>query len=115
VATVVPVEGATGWADSTMMHSEAKNPNCAYMWMEHSLNPKLQGDLAAWFGSVPAVPAACKGNKLLGDDGCARQGYNSFERISFWKTPTTRCASQNNACVPYHKWVSDYIAVLGGR
>ena len=76
---------------------------------------KLQGDLAAWFGSVPYVPAACKGNKLLGDDGCARQGYNSFERISFWKTPTTRCASQNNACVPYHKWVSDYIAVLGGR
>jgi putative spermidine/putrescine transport system substrate-binding protein len=115
VATVVPTEGATGWADSTMMHSEAKNPNCAYMWMEHSLNPKLQGDLAAWFGSVPSVPAACKGNKLLGDEGCARQGYNSFERISFWKTPTTKCTTQNNACVPYHKWVSDYIAVLGGR
>jgi putative spermidine/putrescine transport system substrate-binding protein len=28
--------------------------------------PKVQGDLAAWFGSVPAVPAACKGNALLG-------------------------------------------------
>ena len=115
VATVVPTEGATGWADTTMMHVDAKNPNCAYMWMEHSLNPKLQGDLAAWFGSVPAVPAACKGNKLLGDDGCARQGFESFERISFWKTPTTKCASQNNACVPYHRWVTDYIAVLGGR
>lgn len=60
VATTVPVEGATGWADSTMLHAEAKHPNCAYMWLEHSLNPKLQGDLAAWFGSVPAVPAACK-------------------------------------------------------
>ncbi|HSX94893.1 MAG TPA: ABC transporter substrate-binding protein [Hydrogenophaga sp.] len=115
VATVVPSEGATGWADTTMMHVDAKNPNCAYLWMEHSLNPKLQGDLAAWFGSVPAVPAACKGNKLLGDDGCARQGFESFERISFWKTPTTKCASQNNACVPYHRWVTDYIAVLGGR
>ncbi len=115
VATVVPTEGATGWADTTMLHAEAKNPNCAYMWMEHSLNTKLQGDLAAWFGSVPAVPAACKGNKLLTDQGCANQGYNSFERISFWKTPTSKCATQNNACVPYHKWVSDYIAVLGGR
>jgi putative spermidine/putrescine transport system substrate-binding protein len=115
VATVVPTEGATGWADTTMMHVDAKNPNCAYMWMEHSLNPKLQGDLAAWFGSVPAVPSACKGNKLLGDDGCARQGFESFERISFWKTPTTKCATQNNACVPYHRWVTDYIAVLGGR
>ena len=24
-------------------------------------------------------------------------------------------ATQNDQCVPYHKWVSDYIAVLGGR
>jgi putative spermidine/putrescine transport system substrate-binding protein len=115
IATVVPVEGATGWADSTMLHAEAKHPNCAYLWMEHSLNPKLQGDLSAWFGSVPSVPAACKGNKLLGDDGCKRQGFESFDKISFWKTPTSQCKSQNNQCVPYHKWVSDYIAVLGGR
>jgi len=115
IATTVPVEGATGWADTTMLHAEAKHPNCAYLWLEHSLNPKLQGDLAAWFGSVPAVPAACKGNKLLGDDGCKRQGFDAFERISFWRTPVTQCKSQNNACVPYHKWVSDYIAILGGR
>jgi putative spermidine/putrescine transport system substrate-binding protein len=115
IATVVPSEGATGWADTTMLHAEAKHPNCAYLWMEHSLSQKLQGDLAAWFGSVPAVPAACKGNKLLGDDGCKRQGFESFDRISFWKTPTTQCASQGNQCVPYHRWVTDYIAILGGR
>ena len=115
IATVVPVEGATGWADTTMMHAEAKNPNCAYLWLEHSLNAKLQGDLAAWFGSVPVVLDACKGNKLLGDGGCERQGLASFEKIAFWKTPTSKCASQKDQCVPYHKWVSDYIAVLGGR
>ena len=115
IATVVPTEGATGWADSTMMHADAKHPNCAYMWLEHSLNPKLQGDLAAWFGSVPSVPAACKGNKLLTDEGCKRQGYESFDKISFWRTPVAQCASQGNQCIPYHKWVSDYIAILGGR
>ena len=80
---MVPVEGATGWADTTMMHTEAKNPNCAYLWLEHSLNDKLQGDLAAWFGSVPVVLDACKGNKLLGDGGCERQGLGSpFEKIA---------------------------------
>jgi spermidine/putrescine-binding protein len=115
IATVVPVEGATGWADSTMMHAEAKNPNCAYLWLEHSLNPKLQGDLAAWFGSVPSVPAACKGNKLLGDDGCSRQGFDAFEKISFWRTPVSACKTQAAGCVPYHRWVTDYIAILGGR
>jgi len=115
VATVVPEEGATGWADTTMMHADAKNPNCAYMWLEHSLNKKLQGDLSAWFGSVPVVLEACTGNPLLGDGGCERQGLGSFERIAFWKTPTAKCKTQNDQCVPYHKWVSDYIAVLGGR
>lgn len=114
IASVIPKEGATGWADTTMMHSEAKHPNCAYAWLEHSINPKLQGDLAAWFGSVPAVPAACKGNKLLTDEGCATNGSGNFEKIKFWRTPVAKCKSQAE-CVPYHRWVSDYIAVLGGR
>jgi putative spermidine/putrescine transport system substrate-binding protein len=114
IASVVPVEGATGWADTTMMHANAKNPTCAYLWLEHSINPKLQGDLAAWFGSVPSVPAACKGNALLGDGGCKTNGYEEFERISFWRTPVAKC-SDPKGCVPYYRWVSDYIAILGGR
>jgi putative spermidine/putrescine transport system substrate-binding protein len=115
IASTIPLEGATGWADTTMMHVDAPHPNCAYMWLEHSLNPKLQGDLAAWFGSVPAVPAACKGNPLLGDEGCATNGFQSFEKIHFWRTPVAKCATQEAGCVPYYRWVTDYIAVLGGR
>jgi putative spermidine/putrescine transport system substrate-binding protein len=114
IASTVPVEGATGWADTTMLHAEAKHPNCAYMWMEHSLNPKLQGDLAAWFGSVPVNLAACKGNKLLTDGGCATNGLNEFERIWFWRTPVSNCGN-GRTCVPYYRWVTDYIAILGGR
>jgi len=114
IASVVPKEGATGWADTTMMHVDAPHPNCAYLWMEWSVNPKLQGDLAAWFGSVPVVPAACKGNELLGDEGCTTNGFDEFDRIQFWRTPRADCASQD-ACVPYYRWVTSYIAVLGGR
>jgi len=115
IASTIPEEGATGWADTTMMHAEAANPNCAYMWLEHSINPKLQGDLAAWFGSVPAVTAACKGNALLSDQGCDTNGLGNFDKISFWRTPVAKCASQSAGCIPYYRWVSDYIAVLGGR
>ncbi len=114
IASVVPKEGATGWADTTMMHVDAPHPNCAYLWMEWSVNPKLQGDLAAWFGSVPVVPAACKGNKLLGDEGCTTNGFDEFDRIHFWRTPRADCPSQD-VCVPYYRWVTSYIAVLGGR
>jgi putative spermidine/putrescine transport system substrate-binding protein len=115
IASTVPSEGATGWADTTMMHVDAPHPNCAYMWLEHSINPKLQGDLAAWFGSVPSNLEACKGNALLTDAGCDTNGLGNFEKIRFWKTPTAKCSTQNDACVPYYRWVSDYIAILGGR
>jgi putative spermidine/putrescine transport system substrate-binding protein len=115
VASVVPEEGATGWADTTMMHVDAAHPNCAYKWMEWSLNPKLQGDLAAWFGSVPVVLDACKGNALLGEEGCKTNGLDNFDRISFWRTPTTDCGDGKKDCVPYHEWVTNYVAVIGGR
>ncbi len=116
VASTIPVEGATGWADTTMLHVNAPNPNCAYMWLEHSLNLNLQGDLAAWFGSVPSVPAACEGSELLGPDGCTTNGFDNFDRIEFWRTPVADCGDdRGEVCVPYFKWVTDYIAVIGGR
>lgn len=116
IDSVIPEEGATGWADTTMMSATAAHPNCAYKWLEHSLNPKLQGDLAAWFGSVPTVPAACEGNDLLGPDGCATNGMDNFDRIDFWRTPTATCADgRGDICVPYYEWVSAYIGVIGGR
>lgn len=114
IATTVPKEGVTGWADTSMVHSEAKNLTCAYKWLEHSLNNKLQGDLASWFGSVPVVPAACEDNALLGKEGCKTNGIDNFDRVRFWRTPVTQCKSQGT-CVPYYRWVSDYIAILGGR
>lgn len=114
IASVIPEEGVTGWADTTMLHADSEHPNCAYMWMEHTLSPKVQGDVSAWFGANPSVGAACKGNELLTDTGCKTNGYEDFEKVKFWKTPVTKCESQGE-CVPYHRWVSDYIGVIGGR
>ena len=112
IASVFPVEGATGWADSTMMHVDAPHPNCAYKWMEWSLNPKLQGDLAAWFGSVPSVPAACSGNELLTDAGCSTNGFDNFDNIWFWRTPIAECSTGKGGCVPYSKWVEAYVGII---
>jgi putative spermidine/putrescine transport system substrate-binding protein len=112
IASVVPKEGATGWADTTMLHTEAKHPNCAYAWLGHSIDPKVQGDVAAWFGSLPAVPAACEGNALLGAEGCKTNGIDSFDSIHFWRTPDGKCST--GECVPYSRWTQDYIAIKGG-
>jgi putative spermidine/putrescine transport system substrate-binding protein len=97
-----------------MMHAKAPHPNCAYMWLEHSLSPKLQGDLASWFGSVPVVPAACQGNALLGDSGCKTNGADNFDKISFWRTPVADCGG-GRTCVPYKDWASAYLAIQSGQ
>ena len=113
IASTIPAEEATGWADSTMLHIEARNPNCAYAWMEWSLSPKVQGDVASFFGSLPAVPEACHNNAHLGPDGCRTNGMDNFEKIHFWRTPEAKCANASG-CVPYSRWTEDYIAIMGG-
>jgi putative spermidine/putrescine transport system substrate-binding protein len=115
VASVFPAEGATGWADTTMLHAQAKHPNCAYKWLDWSITPKVQGDVAAWFGSVPAVPAACDNNALLGAEGCKNNGIDLFDKIHFWRTPEAKCATQGDMCIPYSRWATDYVAIQGGR
>ncbi len=115
ISSTIPVEGVTGWADTTMLHSEAAHPNCAYMWMEHTLSSNLPSDLSVWFGAVPPVVAACSdGRGMQTAEGCTTNGLDDFDKIRFWTTPVTRCVSQEE-CVPYYRWVSDYIGVIGGR
>ncbi|MEX2519199.1 MAG: ABC transporter substrate-binding protein [Paracoccaceae bacterium] len=115
IASTIPKEGATGWADTTMMHVDAPNPNCAYMWIEHTLTSNLMSDLSVWFGANPGVPAACTdGRGMQTAEGCTRNGMDDFEKIRFWTTPVSKCESQGE-CVPYYRWVSDYIGVIGGR
>jgi putative spermidine/putrescine transport system substrate-binding protein len=115
IATVVPREGATGWADTTMLAAGAPHPNCAYKWLEWSISPKVQGDVAASVGSNPVVPKACEGNELLGPNGCRENGIDHFDEIRFWRTPEAKCASNADACVPYSRWVTDFAAIVDGK
>ena len=116
IASTIPEEGATGWADTTMLEADAAHPNCAYKWMEHTLSSNLQSDLSVWFGSVPVVPATCEdGSGMQTKEGCAANGFDDFDKIRFWTTPVANCSQGEGACVPYYRWVSDYIGVIGGR
>lgn len=113
IASTIPAEGSTGWADTTMLHIDAKHPNCAYKWMEHSLDPKVQIALSEWFGSVPVVPAACKEAAPGKTDACKVNGFERFDQVHFWRTPTGTCSI--GECVPYSQWLTDYVAIMGGR
>ncbi|MBU1573216.1 MAG: ABC transporter substrate-binding protein, partial [Alphaproteobacteria bacterium] len=99
VASTIPSEGASGWADTLMLHADSEHPNCAYQFMEHSLNSNLQSDLSVWFGAVPSVPEACTdGSGMQTAEGCSENGLDDFDRIKFWQTPVSSCESQGT-CV----------------
>ncbi|SQA83643.1 ABC transporter substrate-binding protein [Citrobacter freundii] len=49
--------------------------------MNWSLTPKVQGDVAAWFGSLPVVPEGCKASPLTGEKGCETNGYSYFDKM----------------------------------
>src|SRR3954454_5111136 len=59
VKTILPKEGATGWSDTWMIASKAKHPNCMYMWMNHIISPKVNAQVAEWFGEAPSNRKSC--------------------------------------------------------
>jgi putative spermidine/putrescine transport system substrate-binding protein len=107
IESVIPAEGCTGWADTTMLAADAPHPQCAYAWMEWSLRPEVQAAVSDWFGSLPAVDAACRSKAPSGADFCKANGFPLFATIRFWKTPELRCETQKT-CAPYWAWDRDY-------
>ncbi len=122
VEAIVPSEGMTGWADTWMLSSYAKHPNCMLKWMGWMITPKVQAMVAEYFGEAPANPKACE----ILDKGFASYAIPNFcqayhvtdkpfyDAISFWKTPSTNCGDdRGNTCIPYDEWLKAYTEVKG--
>jgi len=116
IASVIPKEGVTGWADTTMMHAKARHPNCSYAWLNWSLDDKVQAPVSEWFGSDPVTKSACSASTPGGGKPCSTNGFDQFDKIHFWRTPIASCSTKGGgACVPYARWTADYISIVGGR
>ena len=115
IASAIPREGVTGWADTTMLHARARHPSCAYAWLNWSLDDRVQAPVAEWFGSNPVTRTACKAATPGASKPCTTNGFDQFDRIEFWRTPVAGCSAKGGACVPYSRWTADYISIVGGR
>jgi putative spermidine/putrescine transport system substrate-binding protein len=102
-------EGATGWSDTWMISSKAKNPNCMYMWMNHIISPQANAAVAEWFGEAPSNSKSCD---LTADKNhcttfhAADEDY--FKDVYYWTTPTAKCLDGRTdvECVPFTEWVN---------
>ncbi|MDP9220489.1 MAG: ABC transporter substrate-binding protein [Actinomycetota bacterium] len=115
VQTIVPSEGSTGWSDTWMVAAKAKHPNCMYKWMDWITSPKVNAQVAEWFGEAPAQSKAC--DETADKAFCttyhaADKAYS--EKISYWTTPTKHCLDgRGNICTDYATWTQEWTGVKG--
>jgi putative spermidine/putrescine transport system substrate-binding protein len=113
----IPAEGATGWADTWMLATKAKHPNCAYLWMKYIETPQVQAEQAVSYGETPANKLACPLMDKIQAGACHRlhadapSGY--FNSIKFWKTPISDCGNGKNNCTDYTVWLQRWQTVKG--
>ena len=117
VADTIPSQGATGWADTWMLATNAPDPNCAYKWMQWVTTPKVQAQQAVYFGETPANKLSCAEMNKLSAGACAGYHENApeayFNTIKFWKTPLAQCGNGKSDCVPYLQWESAWTQITG--
>ncbi|HYN75037.1 MAG TPA: extracellular solute-binding protein [Candidatus Limnocylindria bacterium] len=107
VSTVLPKEGATGWADTWMIDAESPHPNCAYEWMNYIASASVQAQVIEWFGQAPANLKACgETTDATHCDTFHANDVGYFKKISFWSTPLGDCIDGRTdvTCVPYSEW-----------
>jgi putative spermidine/putrescine transport system substrate-binding protein len=115
VADTIPQEGATGWGDTWMLATNAKHPNCAYMWTKWVSTPQVQAEQALSFGETPVNTMACAVMDASAPGSChqyhADASAQYFAQIKFWKTPIATCPDGTKQCVTYDKWVSAWTSI----
>jgi putative spermidine/putrescine transport system substrate-binding protein len=115
VKTVLPKEGATGWSDTWMISSKAKHPNCMYKWMNWITSPKVNAQVAEYFGEAPAQTLACKETS----DKSFCDTYHALDaayarQIHYWTTPQTQCVDgSGNDCTDYSTWTRKWQEIKG--
>jgi putative spermidine/putrescine transport system substrate-binding protein len=108
VKDLIPKEGATGWADTWMISTQAKHPNCAVKWIQWVSTPKVQAQQALFFRETPANKKACSYMNKMEKNSCSNFHLNApaayFNSIKFWKTPVKQCGNGKSNCMDYTKW-----------
>ncbi|MDP9185037.1 MAG: ABC transporter substrate-binding protein [Actinomycetota bacterium] len=117
VASTIPSEGVTGWADTWMMSSNAAHPNCMLMWMKYTLTSDVQTQVAEFYGATPSNTASCP--QLDKDLGKAADIYHCgddqfLSSVALWKTPLADCGNGSSDCMDYSAWTEKWLEIQAG-
>jgi putative spermidine/putrescine transport system substrate-binding protein len=123
IGEVVPSEGVTGWADTWMMSTHAKHPNCMYKWMQYTMRADVESQVALWYGAAGSNTKSCDLIKqALGADAAQADSvrYGECGNVDFlksiylWKTPQANCGNGKTNCMDYSVWQQKWTQIKGG-
>jgi putative spermidine/putrescine transport system substrate-binding protein len=113
----------TGWADTWMVTADAAHPNCMLRWMRWTLSPRVQAQMALWYGAAPSNGRACPllrralgGLAELADSlRFGRCGDETFlGSLAIWRMPTVECGDgRGRVCAGYPAWALRWDAIRG--
>ncbi|KQQ95074.1 spermidine/putrescine ABC transporter substrate-binding protein [Leifsonia sp. Leaf325] len=112
---VLPDEGTTGWSDTWMIASKAKNPNCAYAWLDYIASPEANAQATEYFGEAPSNQAACE-FRSEGSCEAFHAGDEEYaSKIWYWSTPIEKCLDGRTdvTCTDYAAWTSAWQEIKG--
>jgi len=117
VKAIVPKEGTTGWSDTWMISTKAKNPNCMYKWMDYIISPPANAMATVWFGEAPVSQAGCDEAEKLSPGHCETfhatdEAY--FDKVWYWNTPTKECIDgRGPICTDFAEWTKAWTEIKG--
>jgi putative spermidine/putrescine transport system substrate-binding protein len=114
--STVPSEGATGWSDTWMVAARSQHKDCAYLWMNYIISPKVNAQVAEYFGEAPANAKAC----ALTADPKHCDIYHAGDaayaaKIAYWTTPISQCLDGRTdvKCEDYGAWTQAWTEIQG--
>lgn len=115
VSAVIPKEGSTAWSDNWQVYKKTKHVNCAYKWLNWITSPKVQAQVAEWFGEAPANLKACDDtSEPTHCDTYHAKDPAAYGQLAYWITPTTKCLDGRSVkCVPYKEWAAAWDQIKG--
>ena len=128
VDAVIPSEGVTGWADTWMISANAPHPNCMLKWMDWTMQPDVQAEVAVWYGAAGSNTLSCDATRDLlvkfygkGADAAVdtvRYGncgnVDFLDSIHLWKTPLPQCGDdRGDTCIDYSEWTQAWTEIRG--
>ncbi|AXT86330.1 spermidine/putrescine ABC transporter substrate-binding protein [Aeromicrobium sp. A1-2] len=115
VKAILPEEGATGWSDTWMISSKAKNPNCAYKWLDYIESPKANAQATEYFGEAPNSQEACDFASDASFCDTYKAGDEEFaSKLWYWRTPVAECLDGRDVtCMDYSQWTKAWTEIKG--